>query len=486
MSQTTFTDLAGFQPKQRTAWYTLVDPLTKYFLFGGAMGPGKSYTLRWSAVGILMYFFSKYGIRGAPVGLFSEDYPTLKDRQISKIEREFPSWLGRLRDSHIDGLCYELAPEYGEGKILLRNLDDPSKYMSTEFAAEFVEELTKNTEQTFMDLRNRLRYPGIDQVKFMGSTNPGGIGHGWVKKYFIDKKSGDREQDRFFYLHSNVYDNKYISPEYIKQLESLPEQQRKAYLDGSWDVFAGQYFTEFNERLHKIGAFLPNKKNMIIGGMDWGRAFPFVLLLAELEKVYYQTPTFDVTNFYRVRVFCEIDGIERTPAQWNEIIQERLKTYNLTLSDISWIAADPAMFNKLQDKSVSLYDQFYQADNRWRIMRKASNDRKSGWQNVHKWLAIAPDGKPFVQFSQLCGNTIRTIPLLIHDDLDREDVESSRKDNIDDDWGDTSRYLLSLLKHMDGKTGQITRKSPQGVAKNTLLHPKEDMGKHLLNTKLFK
>src|SRR3990167_7144103 len=180
-------ELMQLQPKQKTALDQLLNPQCKYLLYGGAMAGGKSYLLRWAALYYSLWLSLEFNVRDIPIGLFSEDYPTLKDRQISRIVREFPPWIGELKDDKTDGLAFHIKKKYGSGNILLRNLDDPSKYMSTEFAGEFVEELTRNPEQTFRDLRNRLRYPGIDDVKFMVATNPGGIGHEWVKRYFIDK-----------------------------------------------------------------------------------------------------------------------------------------------------------------------------------------------------------------------------------------------------------------------------------------------------------
>src|SRR3990167_8086740 len=248
MQKVNFTDLAQFQPKQLEAWNTLFDNQCKYLLFGGAAHGGKSYFLRWTAIGLGMYYFQNYGIEHVAIGLFSEDYPTLKDRQIIKIKYEMPDWLGELKESRDEGFIFQLKKEYGSATILLRNLDDPSKYASTEFAAECVEELTKNPEQTFEDLRFRLRFKGITDVKFVGATNPGGIGHAWVRKLWIDKdpNNPDKEQNRFFFVPSTVFDNKFTTPDYIKQLESLPEQKRKAWLEGSWDIFEGQVFSEWN------------------------------------------------------------------------------------------------------------------------------------------------------------------------------------------------------------------------------------------------
>jgi phage terminase large subunit len=106
----------------------------RFTLYGGAGGGGKSYFLRWWCLRQLLKLYAETGIEGIRVGLFSMDYPTLTDRQISRINREFPEWLGALRKTQSDGYNFQLLPEFGGGTIALRNLDDPSKYRSAEFA----------------------------------------------------------------------------------------------------------------------------------------------------------------------------------------------------------------------------------------------------------------------------------------------------------------------------------------------------------------
>lgn len=450
-----FTELAQFQDKQLQAWYTLMDPKCKYLLYGGAAHGGKSYWLRWTAIGLGMYYFAKYGIRNVPIGLFSEDYPTLKDRQVIKMRKEIPPFVGRLVESRDLGYAFVGAKEYGEFIVLLRNLDDPSKYSSTEFAGIGVEESTKNPRETFDDLRFRLRYPGITDPKFFAATNPGGIGHGYHKRLWVkpDISEPDIEQSSFYFIQALYSDNKFTTEGYVKQLDALPDAKRRAYKDGDWDVFAGQYFQEWRDSLHTCNPFMPSKTNVIIGGMDWGRTHPFSFHLAEVSRV-----VFDERVFYRVKVFLEVYGTERTPGEWWDVIKPKLKIYNLEPKDISWIQGDGKMMVKGDDGSISIRDQFIKANSEFgHKIKEASKDRIGGWENYHTWLRIAPDGLPYYQVSTVCPDLIREIPELVHDELKIEDVDTKGSDHAADD----QRYMLKKLKHIDaGVVGAIKHPQP--------------------------
>ena len=172
-------DLAKFTTRQLQAVETLKSGECKFLLYGGALGGGKSYFLRWFAVRRLLEL-AAMGFRNVTGMLACEDYPALKDRQLQKIETEFPEWLGKQHSDHrVYGRSFVLHPDYGSGVVCFRNLDQPAKYQSSEWAFIFVDELTKNVYDTFTFLRTRLRWPGIpdDQCYFIGATNPGGVGH---------------------------------------------------------------------------------------------------------------------------------------------------------------------------------------------------------------------------------------------------------------------------------------------------------------------
>src|SRR5690606_27575908 len=116
------------------------------------------------------------------VMLACEDYPSLYERQLSKIEVEFPPELGRYHGKRNE---FRLVPALGNGVIAFRNLDDPSKYQSAEFALIAIDEITKNAERTFQILRGSLRWPGIEDVAIVGASNPDA---GWVRDYWISRQ----------------------------------------------------------------------------------------------------------------------------------------------------------------------------------------------------------------------------------------------------------------------------------------------------------
>jgi len=484
-----FTELAQFQPKQLEAWYRLMTPECKYLLYGGAAGGGKSYFLRWTAIGLAMYYAGKYGIDRVPIGLFSEDYPTLRDRQVTKIVREFPPWLGQLKETQRDGLAFYLNDKYGGGVIMLRNLDDPSKYASVEFAAILVEELTKNKEETFEDLRTRLRFPGIEDRKFVGATNPGQVGHGWVKRRWvkIDPQYVDLEQDRFFFVPSRYSDNKYNPDDYGIQLASIKDpQKRAALLDGSWDVFEGQYFEQWNPHKHIINPFIPSDDCVIVGGMDWGSAKPFSFHLATVEKIFYRDMS-ETQTFYRTKTFFECYGIKKNPEEWADEIKEKLRDrFRLKLSDIQWVQGDPSMFNKGQDGGISIRDQFFNANSNWRILQPAKNDRIPGWTYMKRWMSDAPDGLPYWQITDNCTNLIRTLPDLVYDENIPEDLDTEGEDHAADD----QRYMLRNIKLIDTiPTGAIKTQSKyidQDSHKAKFYGSNEDASKLIIDVSKFK
>lgn len=240
-----FSELCGFFPKQVEA--TRVADSHRYTLYGGARGPGKSYWLRWYTLRRLLKWAGE-GKRGVRVMLACEDFPSLWERQISKVEREFPLWLGQLHHQRNE---FRLRPEYGGGVIAFRNLDDASKYQSAEFAGMGVDELTKNTEQTFHLLRGSLRWPGVEDSYFIGATNSNGPGQQWVRRYWIEGAFPDELQPRasdFAYVPALPADNPHLSARYWEELNTLTGALRRAWLLADWyAMFEGLVYEEFDQ-----------------------------------------------------------------------------------------------------------------------------------------------------------------------------------------------------------------------------------------------
>jgi len=227
-----FTELANFFPKQIEAQEA--SKRFKFVLFGGSVGSGKSRWLRWMMVYWLIKLFSKYKIKGIRAGLFCEDYVALNDRHLTKIKFEFPDWLGDYNQQKHE---FTLKPEYGSGIIAFRNLAEPENYLSVEFAIQAIDEINRNPKSKFDMLRSRLRWPGIKDVKFLAGCNP--LGEAWVKNMWVKRlfPPEEKEQYEFVYIPALPTDNPYLDQSYYKSLESLPENQRRAYLEGNWDAF---------------------------------------------------------------------------------------------------------------------------------------------------------------------------------------------------------------------------------------------------------
>jgi hypothetical protein len=247
-----FSELCGFFDKQWLA--TRIADTHPYTLYGGTRGPGKSYWLRWYCLRRLLKWAAE-GHKNVRVGLFCEDYPSLVERQINKINSEFPKWLGSLKETRTDGLCFFLKPEYGSGKIALRNLDDPSKFQSAEFAGMAIDEITKNKEKTksgnlfFDELRGSLRWAGITDSFFVAASNPNGPGQKWVRAHFIEHRLSDAlkgHEHEFAFVPGEPGDNPHLAQAYWDMLNTLDGKLHEAWVEGNWYVsFEGVVYEEF-------------------------------------------------------------------------------------------------------------------------------------------------------------------------------------------------------------------------------------------------
>ncbi len=420
--QVSLARLVNWLPKQLEAWQAV--EAGGFVLYGGSRGPGKSFWLRWSAL-LLLLRWAMQGQTGVRVGLFCETYADLRDRQISKINVEFPLWLGEVKETQEDGLCFFVREHYGGGKIALRNLDNPSKYQSSEFAAEFIDELTKISYDTFSVLRGSKRWPGIERTVFAAASNPGGVGHGWVKRLWVDRDFPSELKGReseFVFVRALPGDNPHLPPSYWAELNSLPEPLRSAWRDGNWDVFAGQAFMVWDQQKHVIQPFEIPAHWPRWRALDWGYSNPFCCLWLTRDP-----------DTGRIYVYREVYARELTDRQQARTIRE-LTTGN----DFRVTFADPAMWAKknVNDLVVTTADEFAAEGV---PLTRADNDRLSGKRKVDRALQNLPDGRPGLMVFSSCTNLIRTLPSLPYDKTNVEDVDTAAEDHA----YDTLRYGLT-------------------------------------------
>lgn len=441
----------------------------KYLLYGGAAGGGKSHFLRWCAVALGSYYYEKYNLVGAPIGLFSEDYPTLRDRQVVKIEKEFPAWLGRIKETNAYGLAFVARPEYGGWVIMLRNLDDPSKYASVEFVAILVEELTKNPEQTFGDLRSRLRYPGIPDPKFVGATNPGQVGHGWVKRKWVkpDPADPDPEKERFFFVPARYSDNHFIDASYEKQLDAIPDPQlRRALKDGDWDIFEGQFFTEWRDERHVIDKLpVPLESCRIVLGFDWGYFAPGCCSWWAIAP----ENRYGVTHLYKFR---EMYRTQTNPEEWADNISIFTEEEG---ADFIVLPHDCFSSDKGERTIADIFAKKIRTPgdegsyHNIRVVRGntlARGARINRAATMHMHLSDSADGRPYAQILRKCQNTIRTMPDLVCDPNNAEDLDTRGEDHA---YDSDSLALMTIKSTYNINSGPVKAVNPYKEQKPLLI-----------------
>jgi len=364
----------------------------RHIAYGGARGGGKSWAMRRKFILLCMRY------DGLNVLLLRRTMPELRENHILKILEEiglFCKYLERDR-------CFTF-PNGSRLKLgYCEHEKDVLQYQGQEYDVVGLEEATHFTEYQMNFITTCNRSTRGDFIPRMYYTaNPGGVGHAWFKRLFIDKVYLPHQNaEDYIFIPAKVYDNKVLmkaNPEYVKHLENLPDNLREAHLNGNWDVFSGQYFTEFDRETHVIKPFTLDKNWKKIRALDYGLDMTACLYMAtdRLGNVYVYK------ELYKPNLSLSVMSKEVLLLEGDD--------------DISYTVCSPDLWNRRQENVVS--GVTIMAENGLKGARKANSERISGWRIVREYLA---SGR--LKIFENCLNLIRTLPQLQYDSMNVEDV----------------------------------------------------------------
>lgn len=452
-------------------------------LFGGSAGPGKTDCL----VAALTRYVAKPRYHGL---LLRRTFPQLQEI-IDRCWRLYPLLGGVYRAT-------EKRWQFPSGAVIdlghMQHEDDRYNYQGKDYHVIGLDELTQFLESMYLYLFSRLRTTDSDiPPQILATTNPGGIGHYWVKERFVtitdpgrtyfDPKTG---LSRVF-IPAKIEDNPTLylnDPAYLARLEALPEIERMRLRHGIWDAFEGQVFTELSARVHGCEDFdiPPEWERYCV--LDWGFAKPFSVgwYAMDYDGVLYR---------YREWYGCKREalndpegadmGLKLQAWEVARGILEREKGEKIRMR-----IADPAIFHphpesrKREARGTTIHEDMA---NEGVYFIRADNDRTHGKQQVHKRLKIEMETDPetgevtgehpmFLCFNS-CKGFWRTMPQLREDPKNPEDVDTDQEDHPYDEF----RYMCMARPIRPKKSEQIPSGSFMSE-RNRLIRAKQYARRH--------
>lgn len=362
-------------------------------LFGGAAGGGKSYGQMVDA----LLFALRY--KGSKQLILRRTYPELEKSLIRTSLALFPKNIYTFNSTSHTG-------RFKNGSVIdfgyCGGENDVYQYQSAEYDVIRFDELTHFTESQYVYLISRVRGVNPYPKQIKSTTNPGGVGHTWVKARFIDAApAGERfigadGMSRVF-IPALLDDNPFLKrqdPEYKSRLLALPERERRALLYGEWNIFEGQYFTEFETRLHVISPFEIPSHWRKYRTIDYGLDRLACLWIAVAPN----------GTSYVYREYCESSLPISAAAR--AILDRTPKS-----EDIYATLAPPDMWSRSQESGKNKATLFAEYGVSF---TKTSNDRESGWLALKEML-VERDGGVRLKIFSCCSEIIRCLPALTVD-----------------------------------------------------------------------
>lgn len=431
----------------------------KYRLFGGAAGPGKTKALLWEAI------LQANEVPGSDTLLLRRTYPELESSLLAYFRRDVPRHLyKKFNDSkHVVTWLNGSTTRFG----YCRNENDVYQYQGAEFLFIGLDELTHFTLKQWQFLTSRNRCPikfqseGRNRGKLVvpsmaGATNPGNIGHAWVKALWVDHKPPAAfeqaelyNQRDYEFIRARLEDNPIYAndADYRRTLAVLPEHLRKAFLDGDWNVFAGQYFDIFDYGRHtarpeevRLEPWWPRWISV-----DWGFQHPSAVYwhcAVPVDSRQLRVEGKDNTSSQGSPFSSQLSTVHSRIVTYREFVQNGLSPRMLAQGiaersgrePISEVFLSPDAFaHRTAEASIAEQLGDVLIANGLPRPAPADDDRIGGWQFMYQML----ETNAWV-ITENCEKLIECMPTLVRDAGRVEDIRK-----IDgDDPADSARYGL--------------------------------------------
>ena len=359
----------------------------RFIAYGGARGGGKSWALRRKLIAMCLRYPELRCL------LVRRTLPELRANHLQPFLREYGA-LVHYRESEKALLLQNGSRiEFG----FCASDRDALRYQGQEYDIIAIDEATQLSEFRFSIFKACLRGASHVPRRMYLTCNPGGVGHAWVKRLFVDREyRGGENPDDYAFIPALVYDNTVLTeadPDYVRSLESLPERLRDAWLYGRWDVFEGQFFPEFDSAVHVCTpSVIPHIIKRFVA-VDYG----FDMLAALLVGVDYEG------NYWVIREHCE-SGLTLSLAAMR--IAELCRGQK-----VEYAVASPDLWNRRQDSGRSGFE-IMQPTEGMPPMIAADDRRIPGWRILREHLMEA-EGHPRLRISSACPELIRSLPALL-------------------------------------------------------------------------
>ncbi len=370
----------------------------RYTAYGGARGGGKSWALRRKLVGLCLRY---PGIRCL---LIRRSYAEVKLNHLRPLLEEYGELLSYSEQEKCLSFPNESTITFG----YCATNRDTLRYQGQEYDIIAIDEATQLSEHQFSVFKACLRGTRDMPRRMYLTCNPGGIGHAWVKRLFVERDfRADENPDDYRFIPAQVYDNPTLmkaDPDYVRQLETLPQKLRDAWLYGRWDVFEGQFFPEFQSDVHVLSPSVIPQKLRYFVALDYG----FDMLAALLMGVD------GCGNLFALREVCQPDLTLREAAM---AVVELCRDL-----PVEYAVASPDLWNRRQDSGKSGFE-IMQSVAGMPPMCAADNRRVPGWRILREYLK-PQSGEVVLRISADCSVLIASLPGLLCDAIHPEDASS--------------------------------------------------------------